>query len=87
MYSLRFIYNVGNRVQEISILFQPRECCEEVKIVYRRNNDVYERYPHLFTTYKLMSDNVTYMSKDDKYVLAVCDGRWMIQKSQNRYLK
>ena len=58
-----------------------------MKIVYNRNNDVYERYPRLFTTYKLMGDNVTYMSKYDKYVLAVCDGRWMIQKSHNRYYK
>ena len=44
----------------------------------------YRRHHRLFTTYKIMEDNRTYMSKNGKYVIAVCDGKWMIQKTENR---
>ena len=44
------------------------------------------KYPELFTTYNLMEDKVAYMSQDEKYVIAKCDGKWMIQRAKYRFL-
>ena len=44
------------------------------------------KYPELFTTYNLMEDKATYMSQDEKYVIAKCDGKWMIQRAKYRLL-
>ena len=44
------------------------------------------KYPGLFATYNLREDKATYMSQDEKYVIAKCDGKWMIQRAKYRLL-
>ena len=65
-----------------------QECCEKVRVEYNNGtaDDVYEKYPELFATYDLMEDKVTYMSQDEKHVIALCGGKWMIQRAKYRLL-
>ena len=65
--------------------FKEHDCCKEVVITSGGNNTAaYMKHRQLFTTYRIMKDKKTYMTRDGKYVIAVCDGVWMIQKAQNR---
>ena len=53
------------------------------------NHDVYKKYHNLFTEYSvsdsIMDGKPTYISKDGKYAIAICDGKWMVQKEENLY--
>ena len=62
-----------------------QECCGKVRVEFNGTvDDVYAKYPEIFASYDLMEDKVTYMSHDEKYVIAICDGKWMIQRAKHR---
>ena len=54
-----------------------------VKIVYDGNNEVYKRHHQLFTDYSFVEGREAYISKDNKFAIAKCENRWMIQRSHN----
>ena len=49
---------------------------------------VISKYPFLFTTYIIDNEDAngyaTYVSKDGAYVMAFCDGKWIIQRAMDR---
>ena len=53
------------------------------------NHDVYKKYHNLFTEYSvsdsIMDGKPIYISRDGKYAIAICDGKWMVQKEENMY--
>ena len=68
------------------LLLKGRDCCKEVVIKSGGNDTAYRQHYELFTTYHIAQDNESYMSRDGRHVIAVCNRRWMVQKAENRYI-